>query len=98
MLSTAAFTRLGRVYENLMVDMQAANGKLKERARRIVREAAGVPEDEAGRLLHAAGGSVKVAVVMGVAKVSADEARSLLDVAGGHVRRALYAARSPRPA
>jgi N-acetylmuramic acid 6-phosphate etherase len=98
MLSTAAFTRLGRVYENLMVDMQAANEKLKERARRIVREAAGVPEDEAGRLLHAAGGSVKVAVVMGVVKVSADEARSLLDVAGGHVRGALYAARSPRPA
>jgi len=98
MLSTAAFTRLGKVYENFMVDVQATNEKLKDRSRRIVHETTGVSEDEAGELLLAAGGPVKVAVVMGKAKVGAEEARELLDAAGGSVRRALDAARSTRPA
>jgi N-acetylmuramic acid 6-phosphate etherase len=89
MLSTAAFTRLGKVYENFMVDLQGANEKLKRRSRRIIREGAGVTEDEATELLSAAGGSVKVAVVMGKAKVSADEASELLAATQGNVRRAL---------
>ena len=95
MLSTAAFVRLDKVYENFMVDLQAGNEKLKERSRRIVREAAGVTRDEAGELLRAAGGSVKVAVVMGKAGVPADAARELLAAAGGNVRRALDAATPP---
>ena len=89
MLSTAAFTRLGKVYENVMVDLQGTNEKLKRRSRRIIRETAGVTEDEATELLSAAGGSVKVAVVMGKAKVSLEEARELLAAAKGNVRRAL---------
>jgi N-acetylmuramic acid 6-phosphate etherase len=97
MLSTAAFTRLGKVYENFMMDLQATNEKLKNRSRRIVQEAAGVPHEEARELLHAADGSVKVAVVMGKARVPANEARELLAVAGGNVRRALEAARSTHP-
>jgi len=88
MLSTAAFTRLGKVYENVMVDLQGTNEKLKRRSRRIVREVAGVTEDETRELLSIADGSVKVAVVMGKARVSADEARELL-AASGNVRRAL---------
>ena len=95
MLSTAAFVRLDKVYENFMVDLQAGNEKLKERSRRIVREAAGVTRDEAGELLRAAGGSVKVAVVMGKAGVPADAARELLAAAAGNVRRALDAATPP---
>jgi N-acetylmuramic acid 6-phosphate etherase len=98
MLSTAAFTRLGKVYENFMVDLQATNEKLKNRSMRIVKDAAGVPGREAGELLHAADGSVKVAVVMGKARVSADEARELLDAAGGNVRQALEAVRSAHSA
>lgn len=94
MLSTAAFTRLGKVYENLMVDVEATNEKLRKRARRIVCEAAGVGDDEAASLLQAAGGSAKVAVVMGRAGVSTREAKSLLDAAGGSLRRALEAAGS----
>ncbi len=96
MLSTAAFTRLGKVYGNFMVDLEVGNEKLKQRARRIVRETAGVPEDEAEKLLRAAGGSVKVAVVMGKASVPAGEARRLLDAARGSVRQALDAASSRR--
>lgn len=94
MLSTAAFTRLGKVYDNLMVDVEATNEKLRKRARRIVCEAAGVRDDEAASLLHTADGSVKVAVVMGRAGVSAREAKSLLSAADGSVRRALEAVRS----
>ena len=82
MLSTAAFVRLDKVYENFMVDLQAGNEKLKERSRRIVREAAGVTRDEG-------------AVVMGKAGVPADAARELLAAAGGNVRRALDAATPP---
>ena len=89
MLSTAAFTRLGKVYENVMVDLQGTNEKLKRRSRRIIREVAGVTEDQAAELLSASGSSVKVAVVMGKAKVSADEASELLAAAQGNVRHAL---------
>jgi len=96
MLSTASFTRLGKVYGNFMVDLEASNEKLKRRARRIVCEIVGVPEDKAEELLRVAGGSVKVAVVMGKAAVPADEARRLLDAARGSVRQALDAASSRR--
>jgi N-acetylmuramic acid 6-phosphate etherase len=89
MLSTAAFTRLGKVYENVMVDLQGTNEKLKRRSRRIIMETAGVGEDEARDLLSAAGGSVKVAVVMGKARVSAEDACELLAATSGHLRHAL---------
>lgn len=89
MLSTAAFTRLGKVCGNFMVDVQATNEKLKRRARRIIRETTGVSEDETERLLDAAEGSVKVAVVMGKSQVSAGEAARMLAEAGGSVRKAL---------
>lgn len=89
MLSTAAFTRLGKVYENFMVDVQATNEKLRGRARRIVCEITGVAEERAGELLGDADGSVKVTIVMAKAEVSADEARALLEAADGNIRRAL---------
>lgn len=89
MLSTAAMVRLGKVYSNLMVDLWPANRKLAARARRIVAQAVGVGEDEAGRLLNAAGGRVKVAIVMGLRGVSAEDAARRLDAAGGRVRDAV---------
>lgn len=92
MLSTAAFTRLGKTYENLMVDMQAKNEKLGRRSRRIVSEAAGVSEAEAEDLLFAANGSVKVALVMGKTGLTASAARTLLDEAHGNVRLAIETA------
>jgi N-acetylmuramic acid 6-phosphate etherase len=92
MLSTTAFARLGKTYENLMVDMQVKNEKLERRSRRIVSEAAGVSEAEAEDLLVAANGSVKAAVVMGKTGLAAPAARTLLDEAHGHVRLAIEAA------
>ena len=89
MLSTGAMVRLGKVYGNLMVDVQPTNAKLRERAVRIVDEITGVGRAEAIRLLDGAGWQVKRAVVMGLAGVDAREAQSRLDRADGHVRRAL---------
>jgi N-acetylmuramic acid 6-phosphate (MurNAc-6-P) etherase len=66
------------------------------RARRIIRETTGAPEGRAEELLREAGGSVRVAVVMGEAEVSSTEARTLLDSADGSVRQVLDAARLRR--
>ncbi len=89
MLSTAAFTRLGKVYENLMVDVQVTNEKLRRRALRIVCEATGLDEERAGELLTASAGSVKLAIVMAKGKRSIDEARASLENADGNTRQAL---------
>jgi N-acetylmuramic acid 6-phosphate etherase len=89
MLSTAAMVQVGKVYENLMVDMRPTNAKLAARARRIVAQAAHVDEARATEALAAASGQAKVAVVMLLAGVDADTARHDLSVADGSVRRAL---------
>lgn len=89
MLTTTAMVRLGKVYENMMVDLQLTNNKLVERARRIVMLAAGVEYDEAAATLDRADGHVKTAIVMLKAGVSAGEARRRVADAGGFVRGAL---------
>lgn len=88
-ITTAAMVRLGKAYENLMVDLRQSNAKLQDRARRIVAAAAGVDRDEAERLLSLAGGEVKTAIVMGRRGIAADAARARLAAAKGHLRRAL---------
>jgi N-acetylmuramic acid 6-phosphate etherase len=88
-ITTAAMVRLGKVYENLMVDLRPGSAKLQDRARRIVAAAAGVDRNEAERLLSLAGGEVKTAIVMGRRRVSAEAARARLAAAKGHIRRAL---------
>jgi N-acetylmuramic acid 6-phosphate etherase len=84
-------------YIELMVDVQINNEKLRRRACGIICEATGMSEDKAEELLRVAGGSVKVAVVMGKAEVSAEEASKLLNASDGNVRRALDATHSTRP-
>ena len=88
MLTTTAMVRIGKTYGNRMVDLRIGSEKLADRGRRIVRELLGVPAVEAERLLEAAGGSVKTALVMGRRKVDRAEAERLLDAAGGFLRRA----------
>ncbi len=85
MLSTASMVRLGKVYGNLMVDVQVTNVKLAGRARRIVAQVAEISEDEAGRLLEATDNRVKPAIVMALLGISLEEATGLLDRAGGHL-------------
>ena len=88
-LTTAAMIRMGRVYENLMVDLRATNEKLKDRARRITMTVAPMGEEEARALLDAAGGRVKTAIVMHALGVGCEEAERRLEECGGFVRRAI---------
>jgi N-acetylmuramic acid 6-phosphate etherase len=88
MLSTATMIRLGKVYGNLMVDVQTSNDKLRRRAVRILQEAAHVDAETARRALDATGYEVKPALVMLLASVDADQARHRLAIAEGFVRRA----------
>jgi N-acetylmuramic acid 6-phosphate etherase len=85
-LSTAVMVRLGKVYDNLMVDVVATNAKLRKRALTLVGILARVDGPAAQALLDAAGGSVKLAVVMARRSVDANAARSLLAKADGRLR------------
>jgi N-acetylmuramic acid 6-phosphate etherase len=88
-ITTAAMVRLGKAYENLMVDLKPTSAKLVDRTRRIVAAATGAENAEVERLLRDAGGEVKTAIVMGKLGVTAGEARERLRQARGHVRAAL---------
>ena len=89
MITTTSMVQLGKVYENLMIDVQPTNEKLRKRARRIVIEATGVSGDEADSLLAAADYEVKTAVFMGLTALDAVTARQRLAETNGHLRRAL---------
>ncbi|HMH83295.1 MAG TPA: N-acetylmuramic acid 6-phosphate etherase [Gemmatimonadales bacterium] len=88
-LSTGAMIRLGRAYGNLMVDLAAVSEKLRDRGERIVMECCAVDRGAARRAIEAAGGSVKLAIVMAKSGVGKAEAEGLLAEAGGFVRRAV---------
>jgi len=89
MISTATFVKLGKVYGNLMVDVQITNAKLARRARNIVMQVGNVSAEEAERLITTASSEVKTAIVMARRGVNADEARALLHAARGHLRRVI---------
>ena len=85
-LSTAVMVRLGKVYDNLMIDVVATNAKLRKRALALVRAVGRVDAAAAQALLDDAGGSVKIAVAMARRSVDAATARNLLAANGGRLR------------
>ena len=89
MITTTAMIRLGKVYENMMIDLQLTNKKLVERAKRIVMTITGVSYEEADRYIKKAKGHVKTALVMIKANVSYGEATKRLQKAQGFVRAAI---------
>lgn len=89
MLSTGAMIRLGKVYENVMVDLQLTNKKLEERAKKIVMMLANVSYDEANEWLHKANTHVKTALVMAIGDLSYEEAAIKLAENNGFIREAL---------
>jgi N-acetylmuramic acid 6-phosphate etherase len=89
MLTTASMVRLGKVYENMMIDLQMTNKKLVERSKRIVMTITGVSYEKAADILKKADGHVKTALVMIKANVSAAEARKRLKKTDGFVRKAI---------
>jgi N-acetylmuramic acid 6-phosphate etherase len=88
-ISTIAMVRLGKTFDNLMVDVVATNEKLRARVRRIVMTATGAPQEQVDQALAAADGSAKVAIVTLLAGVDVETARSRLAAAGGNIRQAL---------
>lgn len=92
MLTTGAMIRSGKVYGNLMVDVEATNQKLVQRQVNIVRQATDCDEATASTALNACGGHCKTAILMVLAGLSADEAQALLAQHQGFIRHALQAA------
>lgn len=78
MISTAVMVKLGKVYQNLMVDLSADNRKLRDRAVRIVMEAVGVGRPEAEAALEASGGAVKPALLTLLCGCGLETAREML--------------------
>lgn len=91
MITTAAMIRMGKVYKNMMVDLQRTSQKLVERANRTVMMVTGVDYETATRTLDRCDGHVKTALVMLLADVDVDEARRRLVVHDGFVRPAIEA-------
>jgi len=89
MITTAAMIRLGKVYGNMMVDLQMNSQKLQERSKRVVMMVTGVDYEKAKEVLAQAGGHVKTAIVMILAQVDAEEARRRLKDFDGFVRGAI---------
>ncbi len=84
-ISTAAMIRLGKVYGNLMVDLQVTCQKLQDRGERMLMDTLGIDAEEAVRLLEASGGHVKTAIVMQRLGLDAEAARQRLAQAGGSI-------------
>ena len=84
-ISTGVMVKLGKVYGNLMVDLQVTCQKLRDRGERILMETLAIDRDAAAHLLDRADGHVKTAIVMGRIDVDQAEARRRLDEAGGMI-------------
>jgi N-acetylmuramic acid 6-phosphate etherase len=88
-ITTLTMVRMGKVHENLMVDLKATNQKLWDRGARILATLTGLSRDESLKLLQLADGEVKTAIVMRKRGVGAQAARERLEKAGGNLRKAM---------
>ncbi|MEU5943487.1 N-acetylmuramic acid 6-phosphate etherase [Micromonospora sp. NPDC047548] len=91
MISTISMIRLGKTYDNLMVDLRVTNAKLRDRAVRIIRRVTGVPRSEAEAALDRAELDVKTAILMLDRPADVADPRQRLAASGGRLREALEA-------
>ena len=91
LLSTCTMVRMGKVYENLMVDLKPTNEKLRERAVSIISTIAGVPRHVAEGALVASHDCAKTAILMVKRKIGRAQAEALLTKCTGSLRKALEA-------
>ena len=89
MLSSVSMIKLGKVYRNLMVDVQATNKKLRIRARRLVMIGGNVEDKKADELLEKTAGKVKPAIFMAITGESFETAQQALSRSGDNLARAL---------
>lgn len=89
MISTTSMIKIGKVYENLMVDVQPTNEKLIERSKKIIMEATGVDYGTAEAYFEKANHQVKAAIVMILLNCSYDDAKLKLENAQGFIRNTI---------
>jgi len=87
MISTASMIGIGKVYKNLMVDVQSTNKKLVERSKRIIMQAAETDYDTAAEYYEKAGQNVKAAIIMILLNCSYEEAAQKLEESNGFIRK-----------
>jgi N-acetylmuramic acid 6-phosphate etherase len=90
-LTTTVMIKMGKVYGNLMVDLNATNEKLRDRSLRIVTQLTGLSRTQAGNLLNRAKGKVKAAIVMHFRKVNFNQALTVLNENNQSLRKAIMA-------
>lgn len=89
MISTGSMVGIGKVYQNLMVDVQQTNEKLKVRAQNIVMDITECTRETAAEALNASGGQVKTAIVMILNNCTPEQAAEQLKASDGHIRQAI---------
>lgn len=94
MLSSASMIRIGKTYQNLMVDMNASNAKLLARATRIVMQATECTADVAEAAMQQAGNDVKLAILTILTGIGPEDARAAIARSGGLLRRAIEATKA----
>ncbi|RDZ14758.1 N-acetylmuramic acid 6-phosphate etherase [Priestia megaterium] len=88
MLTTASMIQIGKVYSNLMVDVQPTNDKLVQRAKNIIAELTGVSPEEAAESLQTYK-TPKAAILALLTSTEGDEVHRLLDKHDGHLKKAI---------
>jgi N-acetylmuramic acid 6-phosphate etherase len=89
-LTTTAMIKLGKVYENMMIDLQQNSQKLIERSKRIIMLATDKSYDEATFFLDKSNGHVKSAILMALTGLDITAVKNLLDKKEGFIKKALY--------
>ena len=89
MISTGAMIRIGKTYENYMIDLQLTNKKLVERGLRFISEICGIDKETAQKYLKESGSNVKTACVMARKKCSKEQAEKLLAAHNGILRKVI---------
>lgn len=89
MISTGVMIKLGKVYENLMIDIKPSNYKLLRRRTRVVSLALGIDHDQAEELLTRSNGNARAAILMGLAGLSLNQAQNLLTAHDSDLRACL---------
>lgn len=89
MISTGVMIKLGKIYGNLMVDVQTTNAKLIERAKNIIVEATGISKEEASNYLELSDNDVKLAILLVKTGLSRDMGLELLDRHNGYLAKAI---------
>jgi len=89
MLTTASMIRIGKSFQNLMVDLNPSNKKLVARATRIVMQTTGCSAQQARQALHQTSNDVKLAILVTITGLDTETARAALGKAGGFLRKAI---------